>query len=225
MKKIIIAERILSSLNSADSLIGRGGITVFPARSSEEILSLHREQKADLIITELSLPMMGGAKLCTSIRSDEATKEVSIIMAYEGTEQPLPLCRTTGANAMVEQPIEPAQLYARVSELLIVPPRKAMRVPLRITVTGRTSDASFSALSENISISGMLLETAFRLQPNDRLLCSFLLGHNEVKVEARVVRADVSIPGRLRYGIKFLNIDTKTLIIIEQFTGARRKSD
>jgi DNA-binding response OmpR family regulator len=225
MKQIIIAESILRSLDSSDSLFGRGGIAVFSARTSEEILSLHRERKAHLIITDMSLPIMGGARLCSSIRSDASLKDVSIIMAHDGVEKPLLLSRTTGANAVVEQPIDPVELYAKVSELLIVPPRKDIRVHLRITVTGRSGDAAFSALSENISISGMLLETAFRLQQNDRLHCSFFLGHNEVKVEGQVMRVDVAIPGRLRYGIKFMNLDTKTLIIIEQFTGAHRRPD
>ena len=62
MKKIIIDQNLLDDLGESNTIFKRSGITFFPARSSEEILNLHGVKRADLIITDAALPVMGGAE-------------------------------------------------------------------------------------------------------------------------------------------------------------------
>jgi hypothetical protein len=38
-----------------------------------------------------------------------------------------------------------------------------------------------------------------------------------------VVRVDLASPGRSRYGVTFLNLDTKSLIIIENYVKAQAR--
>jgi CheY-like chemotaxis protein len=223
VKKVIIAENILETIGGVQSLFSRGGITVFPARTSEDLLALHRQKKADLIIADLDLPDMGGAELIARVRRDAALKSVSIIMACDGSEEARKLCREAGANAVVEKPVDATALFARVSELIVVPQRKEMRVLLRVSVEdGLGGTSPIFASSENISMSGMLLETNHPYETGDRLLCSFHIGHSEVKVEGTVVRSVPVASGRYRCGIQFINLDTKTMIVIEQFVHSRK---
>jgi CheY-like chemotaxis protein len=222
MKKIIIAENILNEVGGTGTLFRRGGINVFPSKTSEDILALHRSKKADLIITDIALPVMGGERLCSVIREDGALRGVSIILACDSAQASLPECRDAGANTIIIKPVDPVILFSKMSELIVVPQRKDMRVLLRVSVTGGQNDASFFATSENISISGMLLETNYRFKRDDHLLCSFFIGHSEVTVEGTVMRADRTSSGRTRYGIKFLNPPTKALIVIEQFVQRQR---
>ena len=222
MKTLIIAETILSAFERPDSLFKRGFIDVLPASTSEDILDLHRERRADLIITDEELPVMGGAKLCSAIRGDAGLKDVSIILAC-GADAAAAQCRDSGANAVIAKPVDPVALFGMVSELIVVPVRKDMRVLLRVNVIGGDSATPFFASSENISISGMLIETASRISKDDRLLCQFYIGHSELKTEARVTRAESSPAGRFRYGVKFVNPDAKMLVIIEQFIRSRRR--
>src|SRR5512139_559172 len=210
MKNLIIAETVLGSVGKNGGFLGRGGVVVHPARTSEEVLSLHRQKGADLIITDNELPSMGGARLCTIIRTDAVLKGVSIIMICDPDPASLALCRDAGANAVLPKPLDPAELFARVAELIVVPQRKEMRVLLQVSVDGGSLGAPFFASSENISISGMMIETAHRFSAGDRLQCSFYIGHNQIKAEAMVMRAE-SGSGRNRYGVRFMNIDTKSL--------------
>ncbi len=53
-------------------------------------------RRADLIITDATLPLMGGDELCSAIRSDSNLKQVSIIMTCDGTEEALAQCREHG---------------------------------------------------------------------------------------------------------------------------------
>jgi len=224
MKKIIIAETVLGSVDRNMGFFGRGGVVVHPARTSEEVLSLHRQKRADLIITDHELPSMGGARLCSAIRADAALKDVSIIVTCDPDPASLALCRDAGANAVLPKPLDPAELFARVAELIMVPQRKEMRVLLQVSVDGGSLGAPFFASSENISISGMMIETAHRFSAGDRLQCSFYIGHNQIKAEAMVMRTE-SGSGRNRYGVRFVNIDTRSLVIIEQFVKNRIKSE
>ena len=223
MKKIIVAESLLSVFNSNNSIFRRGGITLFTAQSSEEIINLHGVKNADLIITDQAFPLMGAVKLCTAIRSDVQLKNVSIVVTGDSSGEGGARYLTAGANAFIPAPVDPVELFSKVSELLLVPQRKDMRVLLRATVKGQEGDASFFAASQNISISGMMLETDRSLVSGDRLTCAFNIAHSEIKVSCMVVRVDRTSSGRSRYGVTFLNLDTKSLIIIENYVKVQAR--
>lgn len=217
MKKVIIAENILNTIGKDHTLFGRGGITLFPARSSEEILDLHGARKADLIITDLALPLMGGAKLCSAIRGSADLKAVSIIMVCDDAEPALDESRNAGANAVLPKPLDAVILFSTVSRLLMVQQRMAARVPLRITVEGRNAKVTFVGMSQDISVSGMLLESGRILQQGERLHCSFTVSNRVVSVDCVVARALQGPAGTFQYGVKFLNLDAKTFVLIEHF--------
>ena len=217
MKKIIIAESIMHVLDSHDTIFGRGSITVYPARSSEEILNIQGAHKADLIITDFTLPMMDGAKLCSTIRGDAALKDVSIIMACGSTATSSVLCQNAGANAVITKPVNTVDLFSKISELLVIPQRQDIRTLLHVSVTAREEKQFFLGVSHNISISGILLETDKELKTGDLLTWTISIGHSEIVARGVVTRASRPEPGKFLYGVKFLNLDTKSLVIIEQF--------
>lgn len=217
-KKVVIAESVLAMLEKSSTLFGRGGITILPASSSEEILALHRDQQADLIVTEHGFPSMGGVKLCSAIRSDVVLRDVSFIMICERAGDALGESQRAGANAILTRPLAPSELFAKVSHLLMVQDRLAVRVPLRISVNGRDRRAAFVGMSQNISVSGMLIESGRVLQQGERIECSFAMEGRLVNVECVVVRAQEYPAGTFSYGVKFLNLDAKTFVLIEHVT-------
>jgi CheY-like chemotaxis protein len=218
MKKIIIDQNLLNDLGESNTIFKRSGITFFPAGSSDEILSLHGVERADLIITDNALPHLGGAELCSRIRSDAELKYVSIIVICDDTEQSQ--CPESGANIVIRRPLDTGVLLWQASKLLVIPTRKDMRVLLRASIKGMEGDSPFFAQSHNISISGMLLETERVLKPGDRLTCAFNISHSEVTLICSVERVETTASKRNRYGVRFMNCDTKTLIIIENFVRA-----
>ncbi|MGC1453793.1 MAG: PilZ domain-containing protein [Nitrospirota bacterium] len=218
MKKIIIDLNLLNDLEESDTIFKRSGITFFPARSSEEILNLHGVKRADLIITDNALPLLGGVELCSRIRSDAELKYVSIIVICDDTEQSH--CPECGANIVIRRPLDTGELLWQASKLLVIPTRKDLRVLLRASIKGMEGNSPFFAQSHNISISGMLLETERVLKPGDRLTCAFNIAHSEVTLACSVERIETTASRRNRYGVRFMNCDTKTLIIIENFVRA-----
>jgi CheY-like chemotaxis protein len=221
MKKIIIAEPIIRDIERNNTVFGRGSISIISAMSSEEILYLHGTHQADLIITDFELPFMGAAKLCDLIRNDDGLKNVSIIVVCNANDASLVQCRESGANACIPKPAGADVLFSKMSELLVVPHRKDIRVLQRISIKSIEGDATFFAQTLNISISGMLIETDRAFTRGDRLTCAFNIAHNEVIVECMVMRTDRTVSGRRQYGIKFMNCDTKSLVIIDHFVKSQ----
>jgi DNA-binding response OmpR family regulator len=217
MKIIIIDQSLLLVLEGSNTIFKRSGITFISAWSTEEVLNLHGVKRADLIITDAALPLMGGAKLCSLIRSDTELKPVSIILVCGESEISLSECRKAGANAVIRKPVDPGELLWKASELLVVPQRKDMRALLRVSIKGLEGDTPFFAQSQNISISGMLLETDHVLKLDERMICTFNIGHSEIKVSCMVKRVEETMSARHRYGVKFIDCDTKSLVIIEHF--------
>lgn len=224
MKNVIIAQAVLDAVELSTTLFGRGSIKLYPARSSEDILDLHRRIKADLIITEFSFPVMGGVRLCSSIRGEPDLKDVSLIIYCDGNPVFQAACRDAGANAVLQEPVDAFDLFSKISELIAIPQRKDMRVLLRISVEGRQQDAAFFATSYNISISGMLLETMHELSKGDQIVCSFNIAHKEVNAHCCIMRVDRTDAGRFRYGARFLGLDTRSIVVIEQYVRSRIRS-
>ncbi len=215
MKRVIIARSIMQAVGGHDTILGRRTIETYTARTSEEILTVQGVRKADLIITEATLPLMGGARLCSEIRNNDGLKNVSIIMACDGTEESLAQCRAARANAVIKKPVDPIQLFSKVSDLIMIPQRKELRIPFRAAVKNEGKQAPFPGVSLNISISGMLVETDRALEQGERFVGTIAVGHREMVIECAVVRG-AAVGGVYQCGVKFLNLDTKSLFIIDQ---------
>jgi CheY-like chemotaxis protein len=216
MKKIIVARDIMQTIGGSDTIIGRGNIQVFTAHTAEEILQIHRDHRVDIIITDYLLPLMGGAKLCSMIRGDEGLKTVSIIMVCDVAEASLPQCREAHANVVLAKPVDPVQLFSKVSDLLMVPRRQDLRAILHASVNGKKGPHSFLGVSKNISISGILLETEQALTKGDQVTCTVTIVGRVITVAGIVMRAQKLESGRFRYGLKFRSLDTKSLVLIDQ---------
>ena len=224
MKNIIIAKSVLQAVVKSGTFFGRGGVKLHTAGTSEEVLDLHRQIKADLIITEFSAKDMNGAQLCTAIRADPGLRGVSLVLICEDSAVFQAACRESGANAVITSPVDPFDLFSKVAELILVPQRKDMRVLLRVSVEGKDEEATFFATSYNISVSGMLLEAKRELKAGDQLKCAFNIAHTEITADCMVMRVDRTEAGRFRYGVRFQNLAARSLIIIEQFVKSRIKS-
>jgi two-component system, chemotaxis family, chemotaxis protein CheY len=75
--------------------------------------------KFDLVITDINMPIMDGLKLVRRIRSDDKYKDVPIIIiTTEGGSEDRQRALALGANAYITKPIQAPQVIAKVKELL-----------------------------------------------------------------------------------------------------------
>ena len=88
----------------------------------DALRKLAGEQKPDIILTDINMPIMDGLKLVARVRSDENLKAIPIvIITTEGGAEDRQRALALGANAYITKPIQAPQVIAKVKELLGLP--------------------------------------------------------------------------------------------------------
>jgi len=93
------------------------------ARDGIEGLAKAREQRPDLIVSDIRMPGMDGFEFCAAVRADRALHTVPFVMLTSLTdEMSRRKGKLVGATAFLTKPIAPEQLRGIVAELLKLPP-------------------------------------------------------------------------------------------------------
>jgi hypothetical protein len=149
--------------------------------------------------------------LIIKLRDDPAVRRVSIAVLSRARALSLPeeeALRRAGANLVLSGEVEPTLWDDRLDELLNVPRRREVRVPVRFTVWSRLgpTDPPVEGLALNLSVRGMLLESDQPLDVGTRLDLGFRLppSGEDMKVVGQVVRESLSQAGKPHSGVEFL---------------------
>ena len=226
MKKIIIPYDISRILQQKNSFLQRVDIKVFTAASNDEALKIHREERANLIITQIDMPGMATEKFCSLVRGDAELSAVSIIMICTNHGADIELSSRCGANAVILRPINAALILARAQKLLDITWRETYRVLISLSVDGNAKDTPFFCRSQNISTSGMLIETDKIIPHGDRVICSFFLPESiRIQATGEIVRIPQQPTGATlkQYGVKFSNLTHEAKQALEAFVEKKAK--
>ncbi len=206
----------------------RTGVKLYSATSNDEFLSVHRSEKVDIIIYSLDASGAKPEDLFAEIRKDVELRKVSLIMTCHDKTADKARAERCSPNAILTLPVDVRRLVEKLQHFLNIPTRESYRVLLSVSINGYSKDQAFFCRSENISATGLLLETDRSLQEGDRLTCSFFLPRSQqITVPAEVVRKIVQAdkPGPKRYGVRFGKMNIETRNAIESFVQKKsRKS-
>src|SRR5207237_8956340 len=101
------------------NILERQGFRVFATQNGKEALAVLRQDKPNLVITDIVMPEMDGYELCRQIRADERLADLTLILltalshpeaVFKGLE--------CGADNFVTKPFDPDNLVARIEYLL-----------------------------------------------------------------------------------------------------------
>ncbi len=195
---------------------------IFTTMSSRKALELHKSENMDLIVVNLDMPELNGDELCFLLRKDATMQQVSVIIVGTDSESDMNRFKRCQANAYVTRPIRPLQLLEKVSQLLDIQERKNYRVLLKVTVNGKSPTETFFCSSQNISTSGILIETDKVLQKGDSISCSFFLpGAERISADAEIVRIAQNGTGACHYGGRFINLRSQYRASIDSFVKSK----
>lgn len=79
-KKILIVDDEADVVEILESRLKECDYDVICAFDGEEALRKARQERPDLIILDIMLPKMDGYQVCSTLRSEEAIKEIPVIM-------------------------------------------------------------------------------------------------------------------------------------------------
>ncbi len=222
MKKIVIARDLHALLERNKTFLNRTDVTAFSAATSDEALTIHRREHADLIITRIDLPGTGCEQFCSLIREDASLRAVSIILVCSNNPAAIERSTHCRANAVLLMPVHPLVLMVKAQQLLNIAARETLRVMLTASVEGRSGDESFICRSRNISATGMLIETEKPLAEQTRMFCQFYLPNaKKVEVSGVIMRIQPPPPGGedYQYGLMFTDITPETRQLLIDFVG------
>ncbi len=224
MKKILIADTLKSLLEKEKSFLQRSDVKLFIAVTNDDVLAVHRAEKVHLIITQLDMSGMSNEQLYTTIKNDRDLRKVSLIIlcphkpgAKEQAEQCSP-------HVVMTLPVNTAQLLKHAQHFLNIPWRESYRVLLSVNIEGNSKDTAFFCRSENISTTGLLLETDRDLSERDRVRCSFFLPDSkQIIATGEVVRTmkRSEKSGARQYGVKFDKLTPEAKSAIEVFVAKK----
>ena len=115
------------------------------ASDGESALDLFRDWSPDLIITDLSMPLMNGLELCREIRKISETP--IIVLSVKGEEKTKVEALDAGADDYITKPFGIDELLARVRATLRRVPNGKAKPKLK------SKSAIFSSISKRIKFS------------------------------------------------------------------------
>lgn len=225
MKKILLVNASRYFFDEGKSLLDRKDFQVFLAPSALHALQIHRQEKVNLIVSDLNMPEMGGDALCTRIREENESRTVSFILVCHDNPAELQRANSCSANICLKIPFSAKTILEQVEKLLAISVRRGYRVLLRAKVKGSKDDTTFFCTSQNISASGMLIETGRTLLLGDQLSCSFYLpGSAHITADGEIVRSEAIADGKHQCGIRFTSIAPEHKHEIEKFIAESLRS-
>jgi PAS domain S-box-containing protein len=205
--RVVIVTDTDPEADLAHTLVWRSDVERICVSDIEKGVEAASAARTNLVILDLAGPE--ALQAVHRLRQNPATRRMAIVVLARradlaGEEALL----TTGANVVMNPPVDPVLWDARLAELMNVPPRREVRVPVLLHVWS-TLDAAAAPLmgtTRNISIHGMLVETPDRIDVGTKLDLEFKLpgSQAELRVLGQVVRVEAAVEGRARIGIKFV---------------------
>jgi len=218
MKKILLVNASRYFFDEGKSLLDRKDFQVRLASSATQALQVHRDEHVNLVVSDLDLPEMGGDVLCMRIREEADVRGVSFILICHDRPSDIERASRCGANVFLKVPFSAKTLLGHVEKLLAISVRMGYRVLLRAKVIGSKDDSVFFCTSQNLSATGLLLESDRSLNMGDQITCSFYLpGAAHITAEGEVVRAEKTPEGKFNCGIRFIMISDEHRNEVEKF--------
>ncbi len=180
----------------------------------------------DLIFLDLDLPDMSGAACCLALKTDTRTHDVPVVMiAPEGRESDIGLCRHAGCDAVISNPIDHKDFVATAQKFIKIEERAMFRFPVRLTIQhGPDLRQLLSGYSVNLCPGGLFLQTDNVVAKDTVVVVELVLPDNDRKISstARVAWVNdgshsrkVSLP--VGMGLQFLNMRQEDTELIRNF--------
>jgi CheY-like chemotaxis protein len=119
MAKILIVEDNEMNRDMLSRRLERKGFTVVMAEDGQKGVDMSKSETPDLILMDLSLPVMDGWQATTNIKSDQDTKDIPIIVltahAMAGDREK---ALDAGADEYDTKPIEFKRLLGKIKDFI-----------------------------------------------------------------------------------------------------------
>jgi len=94
------------------------GMEVFTAENGVTALDAARRARPDVVVTDVDMPLMDGLDLCRSLRADETTRDVVVVMVTGDASDQTRAALDAGCDAVLAKPCSRILLLRTIRGLL-----------------------------------------------------------------------------------------------------------
>lgn len=120
-KKILVIDDEADVVNLVKFRLEFQDYYVIPLYTSIRSLEIAKRERPDLILLDVMMPDKDGYDVCKELRSDEATKNIPIILFTAKQDQKNELkkgAETVGADDHILKPFDMAELFSKIKDLI-----------------------------------------------------------------------------------------------------------
>ncbi len=118
-KKILLVDDSTTTLMMEKMIFRAEPYELVVAKDGREAVDLALDERPDLILLDVVMPVMDGFEACKQLRAHEATRSTPIIMVTtRGEEQHMEIGFENGCTDYVTKPIDGLELLAKVRNCL-----------------------------------------------------------------------------------------------------------
>lgn len=114
---VLVVEDVDDAYEAIADVLAEAGLRVVGARNGIDAVDTAVKLLPDVILMDLSLPLMGGCEAARLLKSDSRTRDIPII-AVTGHHNFLALAREAGCDAFVTKPCLPEDLVKEIRKVL-----------------------------------------------------------------------------------------------------------
>jgi CheY-like chemotaxis protein len=203
----------------ADTVLWRDNVERYEAISLEQVRHLVSGGRPDILVVDQR--MANAPAIVAQLRQDPRTRGVSIVALARGDFEPAEVALLeAGANAILRLPPD-AEWDDRLERLIHVPLRRAARFGVHVEISSRFEVAGriFPVTAVNLSVNGMLVESAQDLRVGDDVQFAFRLPHSdEVVAGMGTVIREAGSPGQ--FGVELTHVQGNGRVRIKLFVEA-----
>ncbi len=117
--KILIVDDTETMRLYEHMLLSGQGYELTMAENGVEALEKIAEDKPDLVLLDIMMPLMDGIECCKKIKKDPTTKDVKVVMVTTKSEyEKVKEAFAAGCDDYVTKPIDRVELLSKLKELL-----------------------------------------------------------------------------------------------------------
>ena len=131
-KRILVVEDSLTQAEQLHYILEENGFKVTVANNGQEGLETLRSQTPDIVISDILMPVMDGYELCEAIKSDEAFKDIPVILLTSlSSAHDVMKSLQCGADNFIRKPYNDNYLLSRIQNILATRElRKARKIQM-----------------------------------------------------------------------------------------------
>lgn len=221
-KKILIVDDSTYLRNLKGTYLKRKTCRLIQAKDGEEALIMMVEENPDLIIMDLTMPLVRGDECCRVIKNNPDYSNIPVIMIANAWEKDAEkICRDAGCNDFISKPVKRERLYWSIKQYLNIAERVHPRASFDAKAIVSSSGIEYRGMSANIGIGGVFIRSNEGHKPGSivELAITLRLSEKPYIFEGQVAwlatEDDVTsglIPGM---GIRFTNLPAQAQSLIE----------